>query len=95
MGKLLLSSSSRDWTGVFDGEAGAVEVAVVRNAFTHGTRTIDDGAEARLAVAGASPRTAGDAVNLTYEELRVYRDRLRSLLRTGGVDLMAPAASSG
>lgn len=90
-GKLLLSSHGRTWSGVFDGEAGAVEVAVVRNAFSHGTRIIDGGAEARLAAAGASPRAAGDAVGLTYEELRVYRDRLRSLLRTGGVDLMAPS----
>ena len=90
-GKRLLDSSNRDWAGVFEGEAGAVEVAVVRNAFAHGTRTIDSAAETRLATAGASPRAAGDAVNLTYEELRVYRDRLRSLLRTGGVDLMAPS----
>ncbi|GAA5017988.1 hypothetical protein GCM10023258_04520 [Terrabacter aeriphilus] len=88
-GKLLLDANGRDWTGVFEGEGGAVEVAVVRNAFAHGTRVIDSAAEARLVAAGASPRTAGDAVSLTYEELRVYRDRLRSLLRTGGVDLTA------
>lgn len=89
-GKQLLAQNNRDWTGVFDEEAGAVEVAVVRNAFAHGTRTIDASAETRLAAVGAPPRTAGDAVGLQYEELRVYRDRLRSLLRTGGVDLAAP-----
>lgn len=92
-GKRLLDANNRDWSGVFEGEAGAVEVAVVRNAFAHGTRLIDAPSEGRLAAAGASPRAAGDAVSLTYEELRHYRDRLRSLLRTGGVDLMAPATS--
>ena len=90
-GQRLLDARGRNWSGVLDGEAGAVEVAVVRNAFAHGTRMIDASAEARLATAGSSPRTAGDSVTLTYEELRVYRDRLRSLLRTGGVELMAPA----
>lgn len=89
-GRRLLAQNNRDWTGVFDEEAGAVEVAVVRNAFAHGTRMIDASDETRLAAVGAPPRRAGDAVGLPYEELRVYRDRLRSLLRTGGVDLTAP-----
>lgn len=89
-GGSLLGAHGRDWSGVFDGEAGAVEVAVVRNAFAHGTRLIDDSSEQRLAAAGAPPRTSGDAVTLEYEELRQYRDRLRSLLRVGGVDLMSP-----
>lgn len=89
-GKQLLDAYGRDWTGVLDGEPGAVEVAVVRNAFAHGTRTIDDPSAARLAQAGSPLRSPGDSVNLTYEELRLYRDRLRSLLRTGGVDPTAP-----
>lgn len=88
-GGKLLSTHGRDWSGVFEGESGAVEVAVVRNAFAHGTRLIDDAAETRLAAAGAAPRASGDAVSLEYEELRQYRDRLRSLLRVGGVDLMS------
>ena len=92
-GKRLLDSNRRDWGGVFEGEEGAVEVAVVRSAFAHGTRVIDASSEARLAAVGAAPRAAGGAVGLTYEELRQYRDRLRSLLRTGGVDLMAPATT--
>lgn len=90
-GGRLLNANSRDWSSVFEGESGAVEVAVVRNAFAHGTRLIDNAAEGRLAAAGAPPRASGDAVSLAYEELRQYRDRLRSLLRVGGVDLTSSA----
>lgn len=90
-GKRLLDAYDRDWTGVLDSESGAVELAVVRNAFAHGTRTIDDSGAKRLASAGSPPRSPGDPVSLTYEELRLYRDRLRSLLRTGGVDSTLPA----
>jgi hypothetical protein len=93
-GKGLLAARGRDWSGVLDGEAGAVEVAVVRNAFTHGAREIDAGAVARLSACGAPLRSVGDRVGLQYEELRVYRDRLRSLLRVGGVDLMSPVSTS-
>jgi hypothetical protein len=67
-GRQLLTANSRSWTDVLDGEAGAVELAVVRNAFADGTRTISDSDAARLVTAAASPRSAGDSVSLTYDE---------------------------
>ncbi len=91
-GKQLLDANGRDWTDVHDGRAGAVEVAVVRNAFAHGTRSIDARGSQRLADASAPPRVAGELVSLAYEELCLYRDRLRSLLRYGGVAAREPAA---
>lgn len=84
-GSQLLVANKRDWTDVLDGKAGAVELAVVRSAFAHGTRTVDASGEARLLAAGAPALSAGDRVTLTYREVIRYRDRLKSLLRFGSV----------
>jgi hypothetical protein len=84
-GARLLASNDRDWTQVKDGLAGAVEAAVARNAFAHGTRTIDGAARARLLAAGAKARPVGTVVTLTYDELRQLRTRLLSLLKVGGI----------
>ena len=84
-GARLLTASSRSWSEVNGGLAGAVEVAVVRNAFAHGSREIDSAAETQLLAAGASPRQAGSRVTLTYTDLREFRARLLSLLRFGGI----------
>jgi hypothetical protein len=84
-GMRLLTRNGRDWTDVKDGLAGAVEVAVARNAFAHGTRTIDDTARARLLAAGAKARSVGSPVIMTYDELRELRARLLSLLNVGGI----------
>ena len=84
-GNQLLSANGRAWTEVLHGKPGAVELAVVRNAFAHGTRTVDPIGEARLLASGAPARSAGDSVTLTYTEVVRYRDRLKSLLRLGAV----------
>jgi len=84
-GERLLRRNSKGWQEVLDGFAGAVETAVIRNAFAHGSRSIDDGSSRRLLAAGATPRAAGDAVTLNFEELLQHRSRLKSLLRTGGL----------
>jgi hypothetical protein len=84
-GARLLRAAGRDWTEVKGGLGGAVEVAVVRNAFAHGTRTIDAGAHARLSAAGAQTRNIGARVTLTYPWLRGYRNRLLALMRAGGI----------
>jgi len=83
-GRLLVSTGQR-WTDVKDGLAGAVEVAVIRNAFAHGTRVIDVRAETRLRTVGIVSRPVGSQVTLTYTELREFRLRLLSLLGAGGV----------
>lgn len=84
-GGQLLAGAGSSWAAIRDGEAGAVEVAVVRNAFAHGTRRIDVAASQRLARAHGPSRSAGSSVSLTYEDLRTYRGRLASLLNEGGL----------
>jgi len=85
-GSQLLSANGRGWVDVFEGQAGAVEVAVIRNAFAHGTRVVDASGEARLRTAGSLLYRSGERVTLTYEQLSKLRARLRSILRYGGVD---------
>jgi hypothetical protein len=85
-GHQLLVANDRDWTDVVDGRPGAVEVAVVRNAFAHGGRTITINDSERLHRAGSPPRNPGDPVSLSYEELIRFRRRLRGIMRFGGAD---------
>jgi len=82
----LLSANGRSWTNVLDGEAGAVEVAVIRNAFAHGSRLVDEAGEARLRKAGPALYSSGDRVVLGYDQLCKLRVRLRGILRYGGID---------
>src|SRR4051794_25483101 len=71
-GTRLLTGNDRDWSEVEGGLAGAVEVAVVRDAFAHGSRTIDSLARARLLAAGARTRPVGSAVTLPYTDQREF-----------------------
>lgn len=82
-GTSLLNQAGTDWNSVRDGLAGAVEVAVTRNAYAHGTRQLDPKAAARLERAGITNRPAGTAVTLTYPQLQTYRARLLSLMNAG------------
>jgi hypothetical protein len=84
-GEELLKANGRDWTYVEGGLAGAVETAVVRNVFAHGSRTFDAEARRRLLRAGARLGPEGAPVTLTYSELREFRERLKSLLNAGGI----------
>ena len=83
-GDQLLRVNGRVWTDVEGGRAGAAEVAVTRNAFVHGSRTIDAAARKRLLAAGAPTRPIGSFVTLSYDRLHEFRDRLQSLLNLGG-----------
>jgi hypothetical protein len=84
-GSRLLAGNGADWADVKAGKAGAVELAVVRNAFAHGSRSIGANAEQRLRAVGVTNRNAGSAVSLTYSDVREFRSRLLSLLRFGGI----------
>ena len=84
-GARLLSANDCDWSEVKGGLAGAVEVAVVRNAFAHGSRAVDPPARARLLAAGARTRPVGSVVTLPYSQLREFRARLLSLLNAAGI----------
>jgi hypothetical protein len=84
-GARLLIANGRDWTDVEGGLAGAVETAVVRNAFAHGSRTLDAEARTRLLKAGAPVGPDDAPVTLTYTQLHEYRERLKSLLNAGGI----------
>ena len=83
-GSRLLERNGRGWSDVLDGMPGAVEVAVLRNAFAHGNRGIRPQAGDRLLAAGSSAIKTGNRVTLDYDQLRCYRARLRSLLHCGG-----------
>lgn len=85
-GERLLEANGKSWDRVSDGRAGLVEVAVVRNAFAHGTHLIGRQGQSRLARAGAPGRHAASPVALTYDEIGVFRGRLRSLLNVSSVD---------
>ncbi|MGB8295702.1 MAG: hypothetical protein WCG85_09780 [Polyangia bacterium] len=85
-GDALLRKAGNTWDGVTDGKAGLVEVAVVRNAIAHGSMMIDQAAVNRLASASSSVSwPVGHVIDLTLDDLRKYRMRLKSLLRLGGV----------
>ncbi len=83
-GARLLAITGETWDSVKEGVAGAVEVAVVRNAYAHGTRRIDQSAENRLRAVGKAQPSAGDPVAMDYAALKNFRARLRSLLHAGG-----------
>jgi hypothetical protein len=78
----LLQRIGRSWGDVLDGKAGLVEVAVVRNALAHGLDRMDQRGINRMAAAGSTfGWTVGEPVVISFGQLRLYRDRLRSLLR--------------
>ena len=84
-GERLLAGADESWESVKGGLAGAVEVAIVRNAYAHGSRRIDRAAAKRLRAVELTHRRDGDPVTLDYATLRVFRARLRDLLNVGGI----------
>ena len=85
-GATLLKGNGAKWESVKGGLGGAVEVAVVRNAIAHGSRTVSESAAERLRKAGAKPeRKAGDRISLSYQHLRGWRNRLESLMTASGL----------
>ncbi len=84
-GTRLLATTSSTWDSLNEGVAGAVEVAVVRNAYAHGARRVDVLAANRLRAVGKTQPKAGDLVVLDYPTLKVFRGRLRSLMSHGGI----------
>ena len=84
-GEQLLQTLGNGWADVKGGQGGLVEVAVLRNSFVHGSRTIDQKGADRLVHSGIRSRPPGSAVTLGYTALREYRCRLLSLLNHGGV----------
>ena len=88
-GKRLLATTGATWESIKGGRAGAVEVAVVRNAYAHGGRRIDEHAAKRLEAVGMTSPTRGDLVALDYPTVRVFRGRLRALISLGEVGRQA------
>ena len=84
-GARLLATTQSTWDSLHDGLAGAVEVAVVRNAYAHGTRQIGQSARRRLLNAGGPLSSNGWSVTLDYPTLKLFRGRLRNLMDVGGV----------
>jgi hypothetical protein len=84
-GTRLLATTGATWDSLKDGLAGAVEVAVVRNAYAHGSRRIDQSGARRLRNVRTTHPRKGDLVVLDYATLKVFRGRLRALMDVGGV----------
>lgn len=83
-GKKLLAATGHDWPQVLDGLAGMVEVSVMRNAYAHGLRTVNQKMVNRFVAHGLyCPWPLGDEISLTYERVEQYRARIKSLLRLG------------
>lgn len=81
-GERLLATTGMKWDAVEGGLAGAVEVAVVRNAYAHGARRID---AKRLLAAGGAHLGEGELEGLSHAKLKVFRGRLKALLNAGGI----------
>jgi hypothetical protein len=84
-GTRLLATTESTWDSLNEGVAGADEVAVVRNAYAHGARSVDEPAANRLRAVGKTQPKAGDLVVLDYPTLKVFRGRLRALISHGGI----------
>ncbi len=84
-GSRLLLDAGRSWSDVPDGLSGAVEVAVIRNLILHGQTQVDVQSCVRLATAGCISYSVGDPVTLDYEQVEIFRRRLRDLLTAGGL----------
>lgn len=81
-GSDLLRRLGQGWDNVFGGQAGLVEVSLVRNALAHGrhqaTEKLIESARAR----GAElPYEVGDEIVLDFQSLHNYRGRIRSYCR--------------
>ena len=70
-GTRLLATTGSTWDSL-GGLAGAVELAVVRNAYAHGGRRIDESAATRLQAVGKTSPTCGDLVVLDYPTVKVF-----------------------
>jgi hypothetical protein len=84
-GTRLLATTGSTWDCLEEGLAGAVEVAVFRNAYAHGSRRIDASAANRLRHVGIKTPADGDLVPLDYPTVKRFRGRLRELMNLGGV----------
>jgi hypothetical protein len=84
-GTRLLATTRSTWDSLEEGRAGVVEVAVVRNAYAHGSRRIDEFAANRLQAVGITSPTRGDLVTLDYPTVIAFRGRLRALMNRGGL----------
>lgn len=81
-GTRLLNDLGRDWSYVETGQAGLIEVAIVRNGIAHGEAAVTQGMANRAASNGATlPWQIGDSISLDIARLKEYRHRLRSFAR--------------
>lgn len=81
-GQKLLDANGKDWPS---SKVDAVEVAVVRHAFAHSNLVLDRSQHNRLTAAGETTRTVGSPIAISYDDLVEYRDRLKMILRNGGL----------
>lgn len=81
-GTALLTLVNRDWTKVYSGRAGLLEVAIARNAFAHGSSHYSADDFARCTTIGHTPTwLADDAIKLGILDILELRYRLQCFLR--------------
>ena len=81
----LLGTTGSSWDSLRDGLAGVVEVAVVRNAYAHGTRSLVTRAQRRIPRAGGAPPEDQVPHCSTTRRCACFRGRLRALMQAGGI----------
>lgn len=81
-GEALLLQNNQSWESVHGGKGGLIEVAIARNLFSHGSRTISQSTIERYRNAKEiCPWKIGDSVKISYEIVEEYRSRIKSYMR--------------
>jgi hypothetical protein len=81
-GKDMLATAGHTWSDVLDGLSGLLEVSVIRNALSHGLKTVNQSMVNRFASQSmTAPWGVGDKIEITYANLDKFRARLKSLMR--------------
>ncbi len=79
---VIIKKLKQNWSDVYGGKAGLVEVSLMRNAIAHGVRSMNQSMlDAAVARSAALPFQAGQAITISFELLNEYRGRLRSFCR--------------
>lgn len=81
----LIVQTGQDWSAVYRGKAGLVEMSLVRNALMHGySRASSYLLDQAARRGGGFPFTEGEAVRVSFSLLHEYRGRVRSFCRIIG-----------
>jgi hypothetical protein len=79
---MIIKQLRQNWSDVYGGMAGLVEVSLMRNAIAHGVRQMNQNMlDSAIARRTTLPFQTGQAITISFELLNEYRGRLRSYCR--------------